>query len=278
MKKKLFDKYLLKRVSFFKKLNKKEKENLWDVLSDYEKYRISLKIQKKVGFGDDKFTLNEYSMQASELSKYKNLKEWDKEQYNYQKKHAQTHLDEKYKLHMFGDWCRLIENKKLVYGELFSLHSYIFNIVCEKLNEFEDELYPHKTKFSFVKNKNNKYSTMKTKTKAYGKEKELKQFSSFKMKFEYEILAPKIKKYILKNIKNTTYKIVNKKDTFDNFHLFLFTDNKALKNCRFESFLSDFNKLKRDDRELKSIKKKFVKYAKDYLMKNFTLSTNATRK
>lgn len=264
-----YNKYLSKRVKFFKKLNKKEKENLWDLLSDYEKYKIFLKVQKKVGYGRYKFSLNEYAINLVDLSKYKNLKEWDKEQYIYQKKHGQTHLDKKYKIYMFGDWCRLIENKKLIYGELFSLSSYIFDNVCEELNRFEDGLYPHKTKFSFIKNKDNKYSTMKIKTNAYGKEDELKEFSSFKMKFEYEILAPKIKKYILKNIKNTTYRIVDKKDTFDNFHLFLFSDKSALKNCRFEDFLSDFNKLKRDDRELKVIERKFVKYSKKYLMNNF---------
>jgi len=268
-KKDYYDIYLNKIVNFYKKLNEKEKSELWNLLSDYEKYKISLKIQKKVGYGADKFTLNEYAINPVDLSKYKNLKEWDKEQYIYQKKHGQTHLDKKYKIYMFGDWCRLIENKKLIYGSLFSLSSYIFDNVCEELNRFEEGLYPHKTKFSFVKNKNDKYSTMKTKTKAYGKEKELKQFSSFKMKFEYEILAPKIKKYILKNIENRTYRIVDKKETFDNFHLFLFSDKSALKNCRFDSFLSDFNKLKRDDRELKVIEKKFIKYAKNYLMKNF---------
>lgn len=89
------------------------------------------------------------------------------------------------------------------------------------------------------------------------------------MIFEQEILHPKIKKYILKKMQNSTYRIVNKKETFDNFHQFLFSDNKALKNCKFDTFLDDFNQLKRDNDELKEVEKMFVKYAKDYLMKNF---------
>ncbi len=92
-----------------------------------------------------------------------------------------------------------------------------------------------------------------------------------KIKFEYEILQPKIKKYILKNFKNRTYRIIQKKETFDNFHIFLFSDKDALKNCSFETFLDNFNSLQHDDRELKIVRQKFVKYAKNYLLQNFSL-------
>ncbi|HIP58942.1 MAG TPA: hypothetical protein EYH01_00770 [Campylobacterales bacterium] len=125
-------------------------------------------------------------------------------------------------------------------------------------------------KFKFIKN-NHKRNTsrLKTKVNAYGKEKELKEFQKFKMIFEQEVLHPKIKKYILKNFKNQTYRIVHKKETFDNFHQFLFSDNEALKNCKFETFLDDFNRLKRDNKDLKMIEKKFYKYARNHLLKNF---------
>ena len=100
------------KISFYKKLNPQERDELWGLLNDYEKYRIQLKHQKRVGFGEDKFSITEYGSTHEELSKYTNLKEWDREQYHYQKAHGQTHLDKKYKLYLFGDWCRLIENKK----------------------------------------------------------------------------------------------------------------------------------------------------------------------
>jgi hypothetical protein len=144
-----------------------------------------------------------------------------------------------------------------------------FGKVEDKLRKFEDGLYPHTTKFWFKKTKDKKYSTMESKTKAYGKEEELRQFKKFQMKFKQEILYPKIKKYILKNYKNKTYRIVNKKKTFDNFHQFLFSDNIALENCKFLSFLDDFNKLKGDTRDLKTIEKRFIKYSKKYLMEDF---------
>ena len=273
------EKLLSKNISFFKKLNSQERDELWGLLNDYERYRVQQKHQKRVGFGEDKFSITEYGSTHEDLSKYKNLKEWDREQYHYQKAHGQTHLDKKYKLYLFGDWCRLIENKKLTYGEIYSLHGYIFDNVSEKIHRFKDGLYPHKTKFKFVKNKNKTknpltgkkeyYSTMKSSTKAYGKEKELEEFGKFMMSFEYEILYPKIKKYVLKNLNSRTYRIVQKKETFDNYHQFLFSDNKVLEHCRFESFLSDFNKFRRDERELKIVEKRFFKYAKSYLMKNF---------
>jgi hypothetical protein len=272
-------KLLTKKISFYKKLNSKQKEELWDLLSDYEKYRISLKKQKKIGFGKDKFTLNEFGIRPPKLKRYKNIKQWDKEQYKYNKKHGQTHLDKSYKIYMFGDWCRLIENKKLIYGELLSLSSYVFDEVSQKLSKFEDGLYPHSFDFKFIKEKKKRknpltgkfeyFSTLETNTKAYGKEEELERFSKFKTKFEYEILQPKIKKYILKNFKNRTYRIVQKKETFDNFHIFLFSDKDALKNCSFNNFLNDFNSLQRDDIELKKVREKFVKYSKNYLMDNF---------
>lgn len=262
------EKILAKRISFYKNLNKKQKSELWELLSDYEKYSVFLKHQKKVGFGKDKITIVEYGAN-DDLSKFKNLKQWDKANYSYQLKHGQTHLDIEYKLYLFGDWCRLIENKKLIYGEIFSLSSYIFDKVTDKLHRFEDGLYPHTSKYKFIKNDDKKTSTLKTTTKAYGKEKELEQFSKFMMKFTHDILHPKIKKYILNNYSNKTYRIVNKKETFDNFHQFLFADNISLKNCKFDSFLDHFNKLKGDVRDLKLIEKKFYEYSKKYLMENF---------
>ncbi len=128
------------------------------MLSDYERYRIQLKNQKKVGFGKDKFTLNEYAYGQIPLKKYKNLKQWDKESYTYQKKHGQTHLDKRYKLYLFSDWCKLIEHKKLIYGDISSLHGYIFDRMIDKLNKFENGLYPHTMKFNFIKN-NDKQNT-----------------------------------------------------------------------------------------------------------------------
>jgi len=273
------EKLLSKNISFYTKLNTDEKEELWGLLSDYERYRVQRKHQKRVGFGQDKFTITEYGSSNQNLSQYKNLKQWDKEQYTYQKAQGQSHLDKKYKLYLFGDWCRLIEDKKLIYGTIFSVHGYIFDRVTERLGHFEKGLYPHKTKYKFVKNKkkaNNvvtgkkeHFYTMKSKTKAYGKEQELEAFKKFMIHFEYEILYPKIKNCILKHFTSRTYRIVQKEDTFDNSHLFLFSDKEALKQCHFESFLSDFNRLRRDERELKAIEKKFYQYAKHYVMKNF---------
>ncbi|MBU1668789.1 hypothetical protein KKC13_10250 [bacterium] len=278
------EKQLSKNITFYKKLNSEQKDELWSLLSDYERYRVLLKNQKRVGFGEDRFTINEYGSTNKDLATYKNLKQWDKEQYTYQKKHGQTHLDKTYKLYLFGDWCRLIEKKKLIYAEIFSVNSYISDNISEQLRKFEQGLYPHTTKIKFIKNKKKSknpltgkkeyFSTMKSKTKAYGREKELKAFRKFMMVFEYEILHPKIKKYVLKNMKNRTYRIVNKKETFDNFHLFLFSDNEALENCSFDTFLRDFNKLRRDHKELKAIEKHFFQYAKQYLMENFNYQTS----
>ena len=266
------EKQLSKNITFYKKLNSEEQDELWDLLNDYEKYRVLLKNQKKVGFGEDKFTINEYGSSNKKLAKYKHLKQWDKEQYIYQKSHGQTHLDENYRLYLFGDWCRFIENKKLIYGEIFSVHSYIADKVSERLRAFEQGLYPHTTKFKYLKDKKKSknsltskkeyFSTLKIKTKAYGKEKELKAFSKFMMIFEQEILRPKIKEYVLENLSNRTYRVIYKKETFDNFHQLLFSDNKALKNCHFKTFLNDFNQLKRDNRELKMVEKHFLNMLK----------------
>jgi len=273
------EKLLSKNISFYSKLNADEREELWGMLNDYERYRVQRKHQKRVGFGEDKFTLNEYGSTDRDLAKYKNLKQWDKEQYKYQKAHGQSHLDKSYRLYLFGDWCRLIENKKLIYGEIFSLHGYIFDRVTQRLNKFKEGLYPHTTKYKFVKNKKkNKnevtgkkehFYTMKSKTKAYGKEQELEAFRKFMSSFEHEVLYPKIKKYVLKHLSNRTYRIVQKQESFDNYHLFLFSDKKVLEQCHFENFFRDFNSFRRDEREIKAIEKRFYRYAKHYVMKNF---------
>ncbi len=268
---------LKKRIKCYTKLNNEEKDELWSLLSDYEIYSINLKLQKRVGFGNDKFSLQEFG-DDFDISKYKHLKEWDKEQYIYQKKHGQTHLDDSYKIYLFGDWCRFIENKKLIYGMLLSLSSYIFEEVSGKLMQFENELYPHKVNTTSKKCKKKQtnpltkrkeyFYTMDFTTKAYGREKELEELQKFIRKFEYEILYPKIKRYVTTHLRNRTYRVIDKKGTFDNFHQFLFSDKEALKNCTFENFLDDFNTLKRDTRDLKQIKKKFVKYARNHILEN----------
>ena len=277
---KLREKIMTNRIKFYKKLDDSDKEELWDLFSDYERYRLNLKIQKQIGFGKNRFTFEEYGL-SKDISKYKNLKEWDKEQYTYQKKHGQTNLDSTYNIYLFGDWCRFIENKKLIYGMTLSTHGYIFDQVVDKLMKFENSLYPHtvdiisKKKKKKLKNpltkKKEHFYTMDFKTHAYGREEELEKLKKFIMNFEHEVLYPKIKKYVAKHLNNRTYRVVEKKETFDNFHQFLFSDQEALANITFNNFLSDFNKLKRDSHDLKKIEKKFVKYSKEYIMKNFYL-------
>jgi len=274
----IIERILTKKIKFYKKLNDDNKEELWNLLSDYEKYTINLKIQKKIGFGNNKFTLNEYGSSFN-LSKYKSLMQWDKEQYIYQKKQGQTNIDDKYKIYLFGDWCRLIEDKKLIYGTLSSVSSYLYEQVTNKLTKFEKNLYPHtlyinskkeskKQRNPLTKKKEYLY-TMNFTTKAYGREKELKEIQDFIRKFEYETLYPKIKKYVAKHLKNKTYRVVDKKDIFDNSNQFLFTDKEALKNCTFKNFLTTFNELKGDTNDLKDIEKKFLKYSKKYILKNY---------
>lgn len=56
------EKILTKRISFYKNLNQKQKDELWELLSDYEKYCVFLKHQKKVGFGKDKISIVECSI------------------------------------------------------------------------------------------------------------------------------------------------------------------------------------------------------------------------
>ena len=84
---------------------------------------------------------------------------------------------------------------------MFSVSSYLYDNVSERLRKFEQGLYPHTMKIKFVKNKKKSKNsltgkkeyleTMKVKTKAYGKEKELKAFHKYKMTFTNEILYPK---------------------------------------------------------------------------------------
>ncbi len=67
------EKQLTKNISFYKKLSPKERDELWGLLNDYERYRVLLKNQKRVGFGKDKFTLNELGATDKDLASYANL-------------------------------------------------------------------------------------------------------------------------------------------------------------------------------------------------------------
>jgi len=46
------EKILTKKIKFYKKLNVDDKEELWNILSDYDRYTIQLKVQKETGFGN----------------------------------------------------------------------------------------------------------------------------------------------------------------------------------------------------------------------------------
>jgi len=82
-----------------------------------------------------------------EIFEYKNLKEWDQANYEYQKKHK-TLVREKYdQLYMPGDWFRALElndfgKRELTYGQLESARNYVTLNAYEKLSDYIDFLYP----------------------------------------------------------------------------------------------------------------------------------------
>jgi hypothetical protein len=261
--KKLSEKKILKLID--KKFEK---------LSEYKKYKsneyILLQTENKKY---DYLYCNEIGRMGKEetIFEYKNVLEWDKKWWEFQKESLEKNANENYfqkkwyevnfkeynNLYMQGEWFRWIEKdtfgskkKRMIYGILEGLRSHIVIKISEKLDEEIDKLYPNMfySEFReplFSKIPNSKYLTMKdSSVRAGGFEKELEELQKRKRE-EF----PLIEEYILERIKpysNFTFtkweypEWKTKEKDFEGNKLMIFGGLKSAENICFKTFLDDF--------------------------------------
>ena len=234
-------------TKILKKMKVKSKN--FDDLSEKEKYKFNTIRQKKIGKKEyDYFEITEPGGE-DKIFKYKNLKEWDKENYEFQKKHK-TMVRENYdELYMPGDWFRALElndfgKRELTYGQLESARSYVTLNAYEKLSDYIEYLYPsiHVRKYGtkmFEPTEDKKYSQLtdfeirsaENEEKRKLIEKKLREFSNNIEETAISLLKP-YKKY--------TFRKYSNKPRHDMLDKFIIGGFEAAENISFKTFFHNF--------------------------------------
>lgn len=273
-KQKALKQYFIKKGKIKKgeKVSVKKLDKLFDKLNDKESYKANEYIllqteQKKYDYI--------YCSDIGRLSKkdsifkYKNLLEWDKKWWKFQKKHlGNTPTDSKWyqinfasynDLYLQGEWFRWMEQEEyqkkphMVYGHLEGLRSYVSIKISEKIEDEIEKLYPHNyyreyKEPMFKKAKKSKLYTMnEMKIRAGGKEEELEKLKkSNRENFPYieEIVLEKIKPYSGYTFTKWYFPDYKPKEKiYDGMKFMIIGGKKAAKNISFKSFLKDFHEL-----------------------------------
>jgi hypothetical protein len=246
------------------------KQNL-DKLTVKERYKLNEIVQKEYGKEEfDYLTLNEPGSDTNSAFEYKSLKEWDFEDWKFQKEHK-TIVPESYDyLYMPGIWFRALEindfgKRRLTYGQLESARSFCFLKVLEKLDKKLDKEIPflYSREYGvgmFSKIENSEYSSLNIGQKRCGGREK-----------EREILEKKLKKYheqiekdvleLLKPYDGYTFRKVSDQPIYDHLDYFIFGGFNAAENTGFKSFFTDFYSMQQPvellDIIIKSIYKKY---------------------
>jgi len=303
MEKSKHDKMLFKELKKYKVIKKFPKKHTreklseaFDKLTPKQTYKVNTKIQKKEGKKEyDYISCSEYGRLNEEenLFQFKNLLEWDKKWWEYQKKYTDPKNMEtesqmewwdlqfgRYReLYLQGEWFRWIEKtdfgkKELIYASVEGLYSYMSGSIQRTLDEKIDKKYPNMLfkpygENTFTKNEDGKYYTMYDyETRAGGKEKELE-----KIRKKLREASTKINKLILEEIKpyaNMTFtkmKFSGKEKMENHLKYMIVGGKEAAEGIKFQTFLKDFYGKEQPYGIIKNLKKRILKKIKKEIIK-----------
>ena len=210
-----------------------------DNLSIEQKYQVNKELCLIKGIGDDHIMITELGC-FHRISSFKNMLEWEIKNWNFQeeailKETGRYRYGTEYNIHrsLGGEWCRFIENDKLIYGTLYSLGSYLYYNAEDILSDLINNLIPHEIHMDHLKN-----NRMNLRVDAYGREEELKD-TQHRL---YDYLAVGLHDDIspLLNISGII-EIDNLDNPYDRDSDIIFCSVNDLKNVRFKHFLSDIH-------------------------------------
>jgi len=239
-------------------INKKKSDNL----SEEEWYKVNdfLLKKKKDLKKHDYFILNDYGVNENIFS-FKNIKDWDYDNWVFQKEAGTLVRDNYDQLYMTDTWFRarpkeeLRNKREFIYGNLVSARGYILDKVYEKLEESIERKYPciYVRKYGtpmFQKIKNSKYSTFsETEKRCAGKEKERSDLDK-----KLISIYKNIEDTIIQNLK--PYEGYTFKETPDkqyDMYNYIIGGFEAAENISFKTFFKDFQEKEQPVQVLKNI-------------------------
>jgi hypothetical protein len=302
-KQQLFKKFLIKnkKIKPSKKITSETLDNIFNKLSEKEIYELNKYILKETEekkynylFCNEVGRLDE---KKETIFDYKNLYEWDKKWWEFQKaslidvknetkykKWYEVNYKEYNTLYMQGEWFRWIEeeiccsetNETMYYGILEGLKSYIVTEITERIDKWINKKIPNQSykpyqEDLFKETDDGMYEMAKMEIRAGGKEKQLELLKEI-----YRENFPEIEEEIIIKIKpyeNYTFSIIKydefkKEETIENALKYIIIGGlEAAKNISFKSLLKDTYKLEQPygivenliERIWKEVKKKYLK-------------------
>jgi hypothetical protein len=249
------------------------KKNL-ESLSPKDIYKFNELTQKEKGDEEfDYFTINEPFGSTEKVFEFANIKDFDFDDWKFQKEN-QTTVSEKYEnLYLPGHWFRALElndfgKRRLTYGQLESANSFCLIQVIEKLEKKLDKKIP----FIFAREygvgmfspiEGSEYCSMNPSEKRCGG----KELEREVLEKRIRELQPDIEKDILlalKDYEGYTFRRVSDKPLYDHLDMFLIGGFEAAEKISFKTFFKDFNRLEQPFELLKkTIKLIYKKYKKE---------------
>jgi len=272
----------------FKKVIRKYKDNLYG--KELDKLNYLKLIKRKHLKENNYFVITELGHKEEEFYKYDNLadysfiewkfqrkehyksliqtqkyrKEYNKEKKEQNKKDIYERYGKDYiELYLYDTWCRWVENKKIVYGSIASIESWLIDKIAEDIETFIKDNIPYILQSNTYKEENSKYFNLDIKTKAMGREEELEELKKVLRNKEVEIRKSILNK-LLPEIKNCIFKeqISNSVDTATHIYI---SDLETAKNLTTKSFLEKVEEL---EQPMEYIKKRYKELYKELGIKD----------
>jgi hypothetical protein len=225
------------------------------------------------------FSINDYMGSTEEFYNFKNFKEWTLKNWEFQKesfyngmiqseeynrKNKEEHFSktveeeaEEKTIEQFGRkyetlylnhyWCRWVEYKRIMYGDLISIETFFLELLEEEITKKIDEAYPsiyvHPTNKMFSKIENSEDFTLNIEKKTCENEEELELAEQDKYLFCFKY-TKKILPEILELTKDKTFSIIKDKlfEGDDEIVQMIFPTIELVEKISTENFLDDFNK------------------------------------
>lgn len=255
------DDLLLFKYLGYKDMTEDEKDDFWRELPDSEKYSVNQLTTKVNGFGEDRLYCNESSRVNFKFEDFENLLDWDIACWNQQREwrladEYQPFDKGEYKFNtgMTGEWIRLIEKSRLLYGTIYSLHSFLWWKMEDLVFDIENELIPHEFKWEPPIDKTDECCgeeescgdecgcrRVKININAFGREEEYEKIR--KLTYDYISTGSRGDKIIEEISKDHvgTFRIDSFENPYDPYSDFIVCDKETLGKIRPRFFLDDFN-------------------------------------
>lgn len=264
------ERILLKRFPEYAGLNEEDKDDFFGDLDDAAKYEVNQEACTIDGIGEDKIVCTEPGRmpEGKTLLDYVNIMKWDKEDWEFQresrlklaedckdpekrKKAVQEVFEdyEIYSLTLWGEWIRLIEKSRMIYGNLWSLSAYLQDLMDEWLTDWIRHAIPYDIEHQYVDSDDKSHGVCREVefiTKANGREKELDALQKKVWAYEKEKGLERIQNTLNQaNLRGCTFRIDNFENSYDPCSEFILADEEVAQEITFEYFLRDFQRFQK---------------------------------